>query len=175
MQTRFASHHFCSGDDRFALSIPDEMLDFAARQCRRAGQRETGGIIIGYYDADLKQATVTQLTGPPPDSRAQKTWFYRGTRGLIRKLEQVWHKHKRYYLGEWHFHPCGPLLPSSTDEAQMKAIALDKNYLCPEPLLILVGLASDKKRNVNARAFVFPNKENWQELAPEEPRSYIES
>ena len=163
--------YFSSGDDRFELLLPDEAFGFAARQCLRAGQHETGGIIIGYYDANLKQAVVTQLTGAPPDSRAQTTWFYRGTRGLLRHLKQMWKKHQYYYLGEWHFHPRGPMLPSSTDKAQMTAIIADASYRCPEPLLLIFGSAPSALLSIGVRAFVFPREEAWQELASKEPPS----
>ncbi len=44
-----------------------------------------------------------------------------------------------YYIGEWHFHPFMSPVPSGTDLRQIRAIARDRDYQCPVPILIVVG------------------------------------
>lgn len=36
---------------------------------------ETGGIIIGYYDTEYRNAIITECTCPPEDSKASKNHF----------------------------------------------------------------------------------------------------
>lgn len=55
-------------------------------------------------------------------------------------LDELWRRSKRrYYLGEWHFHPGGAAEPGPTDTEQMAKIMQSASYKCPEPVLLLVG------------------------------------
>lgn len=100
---------------------------------------ETGGIIIGHYDADCQNAVITECTKPPEDSIAARFRFYRGIKGLKGLLQQCWKEQNEYYLGEWHLHPGSSPTPSAADIAQMKKIAQDKNFNCKEPILMILG------------------------------------
>lgn len=159
-------HQFDKGAGLYTLELPQEALSFLCKLCRQARRFETGGVLIGHYDDQLRRAIVTQIWGPAPDSKAGPTWFVRGTRGLTVQLEHTWYKTGDYYLGEWHHHPWGTLAPSTTDISQMRTIASDMAYRCPEPLLIIVGSCHPRQRPElpSLRSFVFPHKEVWQEL-----------
>ncbi|WP_158262277.1 MULTISPECIES: Mov34/MPN/PAD-1 family protein [Pirellulaceae] len=110
------------------------------RICNQASDKETGGILVGRYSKDLKTAVVSQLTGPPADSQGFLSSFRRGVAGLQSLLDQYWSgSSSTYYLGEWHYHPSHNASPSTVDIAQMKAIANDSNYFCPEPILLIVA------------------------------------
>jgi hypothetical protein len=54
-------------------------------------------------------------------------------------LDSLWRRKADYYVGEWHYHPGASASPSGVDVAQMRAIARDEKYACPEPLLIILG------------------------------------
>ena len=108
--------------------------------CQAAEGKETGGVLVGYYMPTLDCAVVTEVSGPPADSRASRTRFQRGVRGLKQWLTSLWNRsQRRYYLGEWHFHPYAAPCPSGDDCNQMCKIAASPEYHCPEPLLIIVG------------------------------------
>lgn len=128
-----------SADGRFGIELQPRVLRPALALCQRAGLVETGGIIVGRYTARLDCAVVTELRGPPRDSRAGPTWFQRGAQGLTEYLRRLWAREGTYYLGEWHFHPRAAARPSAQDVAQMQAVARDAGYRCPEPLLVIVG------------------------------------
>lgn len=100
---------------------------------------ETGGIIIGYYDVDCRNAIITECTKAPEDSKAARFRFYRGIKGLKNLLQKRWKERKEYYLGEWHLHPGSNPNPSHADIEQMKKIAKDKNFNCKEPILLILG------------------------------------
>jgi len=126
-------------DRRFGVLLSRERISEALRFCRRAGRHETGGILIGRYTQSLDLAIVHEVIGPPRDSTAGKTWFRRGVEGLQEILAERWSKGRDYYLGEWHFHPGSPPVPSLDDEEQMKALASTAEALCPEPILLILG------------------------------------
>jgi hypothetical protein len=103
-----------------------------------SGTKETGGILIGRYSADLSLAVVVRATAPPSDSRAGTTWFERGIVGVDKLLEQAW-ENGLHYLGEWHFHPAGLPHASASDRAEMHKIASDKKARCTTPVLVILG------------------------------------
>lgn len=132
--------HFQSTDSRFVLSISKETVEDMTQFCRDAVNLETGGILIGRYSEDQKIAIVDEVTGPPPDSKHFLARFLRGVQGLQELLNRMWSKHeKRFYIGEWHYHPLPNVNPSRDDIAQMNEIARSNQYYCPEPILFVIA------------------------------------
>jgi len=144
-------------DLRFGVLLPRERLAEILHFCRQIGNRETGGILIGRYTDSLDLAIVHQVTGPPRDSTAGRTWFRRGMAGLQSLLLDRWRKARDYYLGEWHLHPGSPPNPSSDDAAQMKKISSAPEYQCPEPILLIVG--GDPQGEWTISVHVYPRGE----------------
>lgn len=127
-------------DVQYGLSIPCEVLDRMLALCENSEGIETGGIFVGHYSSGHDCAIVTDCSSAPQDSSAGITHFYRGIKGLKKWLLRLWRgREKQYYLGEWHYHPKGSPAPSSTDIKQMKKIASDPSYHCPEPVLFIIG------------------------------------
>lgn len=92
---------------------------------------------MGSYNDSLNCAVVSDASERPPDSKSGRTWLMRGTAGLQDWLNRLWNKsERRYYLGEWHFHPGGDSEPSRMDIKQMGKIARSSFYKCPEPILL---------------------------------------
>lgn len=124
--------------ERFEVVVEDAALRTIEDACARAGSIETGGILIGRYKRDGRQASVCEATSKPIDSSAGWAWFKRGSKGLKPLLASRWHE-GLHYLGEWHFHPNAGCTPSGPDMLAMAAISLDAQYACAEPLLIILG------------------------------------
>jgi len=132
-----------AADGRFVVQLPSAVLSHLHEHCGRGHPDETGGVLTGRYEADHRVAHVTAASAPPTDSRSGRTWFVRGIVGLADRFARVWGRSPRaYYLGEWHYHPSSDVRPSGRDRKQMRAIARDPRYHCPEPLLIIVGSAA---------------------------------
>ncbi|MCW5830676.1 MAG: Mov34/MPN/PAD-1 family protein [Deltaproteobacteria bacterium] len=142
---------------RFAVELPDTVINALDRYCREAGSSETGGILIGRHSADLSVATVYEATPPPSDSRRGRSWFLRGVNGLREMLHKRWRAVERtHYLGEWHFHPVAHIEPSSDDFEQMIEINNSKDYDCKEPIMLILG-TGERQRQRPFRAFVCPD------------------
>lgn len=162
------STEFWSPDGRFGVSLGRRHVERISRFCQEAGSRETGGVLIGRYVGDHSCARVAEVTGPPIDSRAGRTSFYRGVRGLQERLLVLWREARGFYLGEWHYHPGGSPTPSWTDRRQLQRIAGLRSYSCPEPILLIVG--QDGGGAHVMRVFVFRRTESPVELSePVEP------
>jgi len=129
---------FRSIDNRFGLDLPGSVLAAMAQECARRPSVETGGILAGRYDKELRIAKISVATAPPPDSEGGRAWFRRGTAGLKRLLDQLW-KIGDYYLGEWHYHPGASPQPSTQDLDQLRIISSDPRYACPEPVMVILG------------------------------------
>jgi integrative and conjugative element protein (TIGR02256 family) len=131
--------HFATLDCAFKLNLTLEQYNKMKKICINAYPKETGGILIGKYSNDQNTAIITQVTGPPKDSKFGNTWFTRGVYGLQRLLDKTWEEKQCFYLGEWHFHPKNSPKPSNLDVKQMENITQNKDYNCPEPLLLIVN------------------------------------
>lgn len=154
-----------SADGRFRVVIGEDQLERLVHLSRKAGRVETGGILVGSYSEVQDTAVIARVTGPPRDSRAGRSFFDRGTRGLQALLDRLWRSEHEYYLGEWHFHPGGEAEPSDEDRRQMRSFATCADVRCPEPILLIVGGYPETGRSV--RAFVYPNGDQRElELAP---------
>lgn len=129
-------------DNKFSVVLPQGVVNFIVKAISKARTHETGGIIFGKYNNNLDCAMISQVTDAPPDSKSGRTWFNRGVKNLQELIMFYWHT-KQYYLGEWHYHPSSTPAPSLRDIHQMKAIAKNENYHCPEPILLIIGGTPD--------------------------------
>lgn len=126
------------------LRLPREVREVIEHACRRAGTRESGGMMFGEHvgqdDFRVVETTVAQ-TGTfaaflrnLADSLPRLDAFFRRTR----------HDYRRFnYLGEWHSHPSFALVPSSTDDATMFAIVDDPSTGARFAMSMIVRLGGD--------------------------------
>jgi hypothetical protein len=71
-------------------------------------------------------------------------------------LRRLWNSPQReHYIGEWHYHTSVRVEPSEEDISQMRDIAIDPNYQCKEPIMIICGSQKGIQAAVT-RVFVFP-------------------
>jgi integrative and conjugative element protein (TIGR02256 family) len=143
-----------SEDAKYGLRIPSRVLQKMLSFCQEIEDIETGGIIIGYYNRKHDCAIMIDCSGPPKDSKHGKNFFRRGIHGLQEWINKLWElRQKRYYLGEWHFHPFGEPDPSSVDVSQIKENAENNLYQCPEPIMFILGGSPNK--NWTCKSFVY--------------------
>lgn len=153
---------FLSDDAMYGLIIDQKVLHTMLSICRASQVLEVGGIIIGTYDTENRYALVSRISSSPIDSKRGRNWFHRGVYGLQSLLNRYWTESRKYYLGEWHFHPYSSAIASSIDIKQMTSISTKNDYNCPEPIMIILG--GNPKRDWEVRAYVFPRNKMWIEL-----------
>lgn len=88
--------------------------------------KETGGIVVGYFDLNLRELVLVDCFPAPPDSVHSTSHFIRGVKGVEAAVIQA---HKRtagvvHYVGEWHSHPPGhSAMPSRDDFIQLHRLS----------------------------------------------------
>lgn len=140
----------------YQLQITEWAWHTFENECKKAERIETGGILIGYYYDDKSTAVITEATPPPKDSVSNTFAFQRGVSGLRTLLIEHWRnkKKRKYYLGEWHYHPTTHLEPSGIDLTQMILINQTAEYHCKQPIMILLGDKLEGIRQI--RVYIFP-------------------
>lgn len=89
--------------------------------------KETGGILLGYYDFNVNSVVVVAGMPPPGDSKHSRTGFERGILGVKESVEAAAIRTAGIvgYIGEWHSHPPGHSTdPSRDDLIQLTHLAL---------------------------------------------------
>lgn len=137
---------------RYGVRLSSEAVETISTTVRKAGRKETGGILIGRYDADGWIAEIVSATSKPPGSRSGFYWFSRSNTGLSELLKTYWAE-GLYYLGEWHLHPSGAPTPSDVDNQTMRNIALDPAYQCRQPILLIIGKGTKFNCSISVTIF----------------------
>jgi hypothetical protein len=110
----------------WTVSIDEELIKEISAIRAKSLPAETGGVLLGVVDAEVRSIHIVDALTAPPDSVEEKTGFERGIAGLendirnamIRTMDQV------RYVGEWHSHPPRySLQPSSIDLTQIGWLA----------------------------------------------------
>jgi hypothetical protein len=70
---------------------------------------ETGGILVGSFDAQRRLLYIVDVLPAPPDSKESPEAFERGVEGLPAKRKEINEISAGWldYVGEWHSHPAG--------------------------------------------------------------------
>ena len=87
--------------------------------------KESGGIIVGYYENSLRGLKISDLTFPQAEDVCSRFRFIRKAAGHQDIMDELWEKsgHKKSYLGEWHTHNQANPSPSPIDKLNWKKIA----------------------------------------------------
>lgn len=106
----------------------DDGVEQRLRELRRRGfPDETGGVLLGYYDFNIKAVVIVAGLPAPPDSKADRDSFERGVAGLAKTVKNASTRTAGMvsYIGEWHSHPPGhSASPSRHDLVQLVQLAL---------------------------------------------------
>ncbi|RKG29813.1 ThiF family adenylyltransferase [Acinetobacter tianfuensis] len=108
---------FFSLDD-ITLFIDNGVLDLLFQMRKQCLPNETGGVLLGYYDFNIKAVVIVTALPAPPDSKSTPTSFERGTLGLAEKIQEASDRTMGMvgYIGEWHSHPPGHSTSMSRDD-----------------------------------------------------------
>lgn len=131
---------------RFAASATAEMQAWVRRSERLAPGSETGGVLFGERDDALQVLWISDVLGPPPDSKASPEGFVCGTEG-VDEAAAVISKRSRDAsrpVGMWHTHPGRDPVPSPTDFEGMAEIIGSTDRSLPKQLLVIVGGNGDR-------------------------------
>jgi len=132
----------CEGVEGLRV-IWDEGLRTKIRDMREKGlPKETGGVLLGYFDMPKHTVYVVDALPAPPDSERGSGEFIRGVEGLEAAVEEASRRTGNVvtYVGEWHSHPRGVApLPSSWDIDLMVHLATLLHEDGLPALMLIVG------------------------------------
>ncbi|NNH79032.1 hypothetical protein HLH17_15520 [Acinetobacter sp. ANC 5380] len=104
--------------DDLTLFIDNGVVDLLFQLRKQCLPNETGGVLLGYYDFNIKAVVIVTALLAPPDSKSTPTSFERGTLGLAEKIQEASVRTMGMvgYIGEWHSHPPGHSTSMSRDD-----------------------------------------------------------
>lgn len=119
-------------EQRLEFADLNLFIDEGAKQQLRALRaaslpNETGGILLGYYDFNIKAIVIVVGLPAPTDSRSDPASFKRGVDGLASAVSEASRRTAGIvrYIGEWHSHPRGhSASPSQDDLVQLIYLAM---------------------------------------------------
>ena len=119
-----------------------DLLGWIRSSRRLRGPRvETGGLLFGQFDEFLKIAWVTEVSGPPPDSRASAEGFLCGVAGTKELSEEKRARTRGSvsFIGMWHTHPGSIPSPSCTDFSAMSKLRESPSSAPRHFLMLILG------------------------------------
>lgn len=153
---------------RYTVTISDACLRDMLSLAQQHTPDEVGTSLLGTYSTDGFCASVLGSAPLTSDSRGGRFTFSRGIDGLTRFFLNLFKRTRgrKHYVGEWHSHPGGSVVPSRTDNRNQSAIAKDKKTNCPECILIIVG--GDYTSQASLGVYVYSRKEGRIDLVPKQ-------
>jgi len=131
---------------RIAAAVAAELR----RESQHSAPLETGGVLLGFVDADAPFAVeVLAQAGPGPDAEHRRHRFVPDSAWQTARIADVYSRSGRVitYLGDWHSHPGGSAWPSRLDRRTAARIARSKAARAPRPLMLIVSGASLEELN----------------------------
>ena len=133
------------GFDGFRVTITAGVLDFMAGLRSAAAPNETGGVLIGSFDASRRVLHIVDALPAPPDSRQSPTYFIRGARYLKPQLDTISIRSGATltYVGEWHSHPDGAAARPSADDEKVFAFLTEQLEPTGAPYVMAIRSAEE--------------------------------
>ena len=103
--------------------VDEGLLERVRRQRAERLPNETGGVLIGSFDAQRRIVHVVEMVASPADSEEWPTLYIRGAEGLADRVKQIQAStlDRLRYVGEWHSHPDGVGCDPSGDDQKVLA------------------------------------------------------
>jgi integrative and conjugative element protein (TIGR02256 family) len=103
------------------IRILKQASDQITQEAQKYSEIETGGVLIGRISLTRRCFTISRVIEAPPDSKRFRNSFMLGTKGLKKKVEEIYNKSGGFlnYVGTWHSHPKGGG-PSALDKDSLE-------------------------------------------------------
>ena len=115
---------------------------------------EVCGVLIGYFRND-GTVEVMEASDAGPNAKSTSTGCWRDVDYVQKWIDERLSRgdEKLRYVGEWHSHPSLDTRPSHIDVESLSGIASSKNYLCPTPVMVVLGLSDQREEKISAYSF----------------------
>lgn len=116
--------------------------------------RETGGILLGFDASDLGELFVMEAGGPGPEAERRADFFRRDLEHARRLADEAFRSTTARWVGEWHTHPRGQLVPSRVDLRTYRGFLRNPELFFPVFLAVILGPGDDGWRKPRAAAWL---------------------
>ena len=137
--------------DGYAVTIAPQALAQLQASVRQSEEIngplvETGGHIFGERNDAARVIWVSEVSGPPPDSKASPNGFVCGIKGVAEASKDKSRSSggSTKFVGMWHTHPKRSPKPSDTDYRSMREIVDSPALSCPRSLLLIIGTTREQ-------------------------------
>ena len=114
---------------------------------------------------------MTEASDAGPGAKSTPTGCWRDVDYVQKWIDEKLRRgdEKLRYVGEWHSHPSLDTRPSHVDVESLMGVASSPNYLCPTPVMVVLGLSTQGEEKLSAYSFAVekPYKEIVWELVNE--------
>jgi integrative and conjugative element protein (TIGR02256 family) len=119
-----------------------------------ADGKETGGILLGFEQGELGEALATEAGGPGPKAERRRDFFRRDLDHAQELAADAYRRTTARWIGEWHTHPRGALLPSAVDLRTYRGFLRDRDLDFQVFLALIVGPGEEGWRKPQAAAWL---------------------
>jgi integrative and conjugative element protein (TIGR02256 family) len=126
---------------RTQIHLPNDLVGALEREAERHYPKETGGVLLGFSDAERdEQIQIALQIGPGPNATHKPFRFEPDSAWQERQIAEAYESSGRIlsYLGDWHSHPGGGGTPSGIDRATAREISRFKEARLPHPLILIL-------------------------------------
>lgn len=126
-------------------------------EAQKKHPNETGGVLMGYWDAARTGVVIKKTIGPGPHALHGRTFFSPDSNYHESQISVIYEKsgYRWTYLGDWHVHPNASTNMSSADRKTLKNIALYKPARAPQPIMLIIG---GKRADYKLTAYVLSHR-----------------
>ena len=134
--------------------MSNSMWQKIIKHCNSAYPKECGGMLIGTYSKNLKQAMIKDIYSSK-DNLSEKYSLLTDSKKENEYLKKIWKRSRgnKFFIGTWHSHPNGNLIPSNIDEKTLLEISRKDRCECPRVILIIV--AGSKRSGWIAKVLIY--------------------
>lgn len=136
-----------SGGLEAAVWIPADVEHALEREAARCAPLETGGVLLGYEDAEERSLLqLRAMVGPGPKAIHLRDRFEPDSEWQRDRIATIYREsgHIVTYLGDWHSHPQGSKHPSRLDRRTARNIARCAGARIDRPLMVIASRDTDK-------------------------------
>jgi integrative and conjugative element protein (TIGR02256 family) len=119
---------------------------------------ETGGILLGFDESDLGELLVLEAGDPGPNAERRADFFQRDLEHARRLADDAYAQTTARWVGEWHTHPRGHLVPSRVDLKTYRGFLRNPQLEFAMFLAIIVGPGDDGWNRPRAAAWLIEQR-----------------
>ncbi len=125
--------------------LPEHAVRSMTTEANGRAPQETGGVLLGYWSKDGREAVVTDVVGPGPEATHGNANFAPDYDFQEREISRLYEESARrlHYLGDWHSHPNGLGELSRLDRRTLRIVGDSRAARAEHPVMVILAGGPD--------------------------------